>query len=169
MRKELISWQEVDRLIDHLIPQFHTNFDAILMLCKGGTIPGSILSEVLGIEDLLLVKIDYPKEFEMETQRQDPRLLAWPNIKNFPADSQLANKNILIVSNAWGTGRCLSTIKSRISGVQGIPFTCVLHFNPKMNLFKNDKPDFFAAITDAWIIYPWETARGKDLLLANFC
>lgn len=167
MRKEMISWLEVDRLIDHLIPQFHIEFDTILMLSKGGVIPGGLLSEVLGIDDLMLVKIDFPKEFEMETQRQDPRLLAWPNIRNFPTESQLSNRNILIVSNAWGTGRCQTSARNRISGAGGTPFTCVLHYNPQINLFENEKPDFYAAVTDAWIIYPWEAARGKDLFLAN--
>ena len=31
MRKELISWLEVDKLIDHLIPQFTAEFDVILI------------------------------------------------------------------------------------------------------------------------------------------
>lgn len=167
MRKELISWQEVDRLIDHLIPQFTTEFDAILMLSKSGIIPGGLLAEALGIDDLMLVRIDFPKEFEMETQRQQPLFVAWPSIRNFPTNDQLVSRKILIVSNAWGTGRCQTSIRDRIGGAGGKPFTCVLHYNPHSNLFKNDVPDFYAAITNAWIIYPWEAANGKDPILAD--
>ncbi len=167
MRKELISWQEVDRLIDHLVPQFTTEFDAILMQSKGGIIPGGLLAEALQIEQLMLVKIDFPKEFEMEEQRQNPLFVAWPKIQNFPPSEQLQSRKVLIVSNAWGTGRCQTTLRDKISGAGGTPYTCVLHYNPRINLFKNEKPDFYAAVTDAWIIYPWEAAGGKDPILAN--
>jgi len=27
-------------------------------------------------------------------------------------------------------------------------------------LFTNERPDFYGAITDAYIIYPWEVDRG---------
>lgn len=53
MRKELISWLEVDKLIDHFHSQFHDEFDVILMIQKGGIIPGGILSEALGIKGYL--------------------------------------------------------------------------------------------------------------------
>jgi hypothetical protein len=40
------------------------------------------------------------------------------------------------------------------------PFTCVLHFNPYRSLFRDEKPDFYGAVTDAYVIYPWEVDRG---------
>jgi len=39
-------------------------------------------------------------------------------------------------------------------------FTCVFHFNPYRSLFSRARPDFYAAVTDAYIIYPWEIERG---------
>ena len=30
-RKEILTWNDVDQLIDHLIPQFETEFDAMIM------------------------------------------------------------------------------------------------------------------------------------------
>jgi hypothetical protein len=43
----------------------------------------------------------------------------------------------------------------------------VLHFNPYRSLFSQAKPDFYGAVTDAYIIYPWETGRGMDQILAR--
>jgi len=167
MRKELISWLEVDKLIDHLIPQFHDEFDVILMIQKGGIIPGGILSEALGIKDIYLTDIDSPKEFELEKQRSDPRFISWPTIRLFPENSLIEQKKVLIVGCAWGTGRCISAVRNRVSGAGGMPFTCVLHYNHRRNLFPEEKPDFYAAITDAWIIYPWESPKGKNLILST--
>jgi hypothetical protein len=45
----------------------------------------------------------------------------------------------------------------------------VLHYNPYRNLFGNAKPDYYAAVTDAFIIYPWENPRGHEgAFLGNF-
>ncbi len=167
MRKEIISWNDVDQLIDHLIPQFHTEFDALLGLTKGGIVPAGILSEALNLNYILLVSVEIPEEFKMDQQILDPRLIAWPRINHFPEDEKLKGKKVLIVTNAWGTGRMISSVKNRVSGAGGTPFTAVLHYNPGRNLFKDEKPDFFAAVTDAWIIYPWESARGVDPVLSD--
>ena len=73
LRREQVTWDEVTRLIDHLIVQFEHEFHAMLLITRGG-----------------------------------------------------------------------------------IPFTSVLHFNPHRNLFGSTRPDYFAASTDAHIVYPWE-------------
>jgi hypothetical protein len=41
----------------------------------------------------------------------------------------------------------------------------VLHFNPYRNLFGRARPDYYAATTDAHIVYPWEIDRGADRVL----
>jgi hypothetical protein len=40
-----------------------------------------------------------------------------------------------------------------------------LHFNPHRSLFSQARPDYYAAITDAYIIFPWEVSRGIDKVL----
>jgi len=40
-----------------------------------------------------------------------------------------------------------------------------LHFNPYRTLFSSTKPDYFADVTDARIIYPWEIDRGADRVM----
>ena len=37
-----------------------------------------------------------------------------------------------------------------------------MHFNPHRNLFGSVRPDYYAATTDAHIVYPWEIDRGTD-------
>jgi hypothetical protein len=40
------------------------------------------------------------------------------------------------------------------------PQVAVLHYKPAESLFKTKKPDYFSAVTDAFIVYPWETKRS---------
>lgn len=167
MRREVINWLEVEKLIDHLLPQFTMEFEAIVMLRQGGIIPGGMLAEAMGIKRVYIADIEFPKEFELDRQRSDPKFVAWPVMHIFPDTALIAKKKILVVTSTWGTGRSLITLRNKVTGAEGEAYTCVLHFNHRRSLFKDEKPDFYAAITDAWIVYPWERERGADLLIRD--
>ncbi len=162
-RNELLTWEEVDRLFDHLTPQFETEFDAMVIITRGGVIPGGMLAEMLDIQDVLTASVDFP--FEIEQKRA--KLLAWPEFIQFPDDAQLSGRRILVVDDVWGSGRTITAVKNRVVAAGGVPYTCVLHYNPYRSLFSNAKPDFYAAITDAYIIYPWEAHRDTDQVLLD--
>jgi len=157
-RSELLNWQEVDRLIDHLIPQFRTEFDAMLMISRGGVVPGGILAEALGIHDMLIAAVDFPYEAE----RERAKLLAWPRFIQFPEDGQVAGRRVLVVDDVWGSGRTITAVKSRVSAAGADAYACVLHFNPYRSLFSQAQPDYYSAVTDAHIVYPWEIRHGTD-------
>lgn len=157
MRREILTWQEVESLIDHLVPQFETEFDAMLMITRGGIIPGGILAETLGIEHILTAAVDFPAQTEMEKAK----LLAWPQFLQFPEDRLLRDRRTLVIDDVWGSGRTITSVRHRVSAAGGVPYTCVLHFNPYRNLFGSARPDYYAAITDAHIVYPWEIDRGE--------
>lgn len=165
MRKEALTWDEVDKLIDHLIPQFETEFEAMLLITHGGIVPGGILSEALKINEVFIAAVDFPAEFEAEKQREKTRLLAWPNFLQFPSDELIRGRRLLVVDDVWGSGRTMTAVRNRIIGAAGVASTCVLHFNPYRSLFGSLRPDYYAAITDAHIIYPWEIKRGPEAVL----
>lgn len=163
MRREMLTWQDIDQLIDHLIPQFENEFEAMLMITRGGIVPGGLLAEALNISVILTAAVDFPTEFEGEKDRT--RLRVWPKFLQFPDENLLRGRRVLIVDDVWGSGRTITAVKNRTSGAAGVPLTCVLHFNPYRNLFGNVRPDYFAATTDAHIVYPWEISRGQDGVL----
>lgn len=158
LRREILSWGEVDRLIDHLIPQFETEFDAMLIITRGGIIPGGMLAESMEIMDVLIASVDFPAD----TNREKTRLFAWPKFSQFPTDDLLQGRRILIIDDVWGSGRTITTVRNRVSAAGGLPYTAVMHFNPHRSLFGTTRPDYYAAITDAYIVYPWEIDRGLD-------
>jgi hypothetical protein len=160
-RRELLTWDDVQKLIDHLLPQFEKEFDAMVLITRGGIIPGGMLAEAMGIAQILTAAVDFPTGVKRETGG----LLAWPRFDQFPDDELLRGKRALVVDDVWGSGRTITAVKNRISAAGGFPFTCVLHFNPYRNLFGAARPDYYAAITDAYIVYPWEIDRGPDRVL----
>ncbi|MDZ4159090.1 MAG: hypothetical protein U1B80_04790 [Anaerolineaceae bacterium] len=163
MRREVLTWEDVDRIIDHLVPQFEVGFDAMLMITRGGIVPGGMLAEALNLTTLLTAAVDFP--VEMEVGKEKDKLRAWPQFIQFPENVLLRHQKVIVIDDVWGSGRTITAVKNRVSGAGGIPFTCVLHFNPYRSLFGSARPDYFAATTDAHIVYPWEIDRGPDRAL----
>lgn len=163
IRHEMLTWDDVSKLIDHLLPQFEREFDAMVMITRGGIIPGGILAEAMGITHILTAAVDFPAQSEMERAR----LLAWPKFIQFPEDHLLRDRNTLVIDDVWGSGRTITSVRHRVAAAGGSPSTCVLHFNPYRNLFSSTRPDYYAAITDAHIVYPWEVDRGPDLVVVG--
>ena len=130
-RREMIGWDEVDRLIDHLIPQFRREFTAMVMITRGGVIPGGLLAEAMDITHILTAAVDFPAQ----SASQKAKLIAWPQFIQFPADDKLRGRPTLIVDDVWGSGRTITAVKNRVSAAGGFPETCVMHFNPYRNLF----------------------------------
>jgi hypoxanthine phosphoribosyltransferase len=163
LRHEMLSWEDVDKLIDHLIPQFETEFEGMVMITRGGIIPGGMLTEALDLTHVLTAAVDFPAEVE----RGESKLYAWPQFIQFPSDEMLEGRRIIVVDDVWGSGRTITAVRNRVSAAGGFPYTCVLHFNPYRNLFGTARPDYYAAVTDARIVYPWEIDRGPDHILSS--
>lgn len=154
-RHELITWDEVDTLIDTLVPQIQAMrpFSAMLMITRGGVIPGGLLAEALNIHHLLTAAVDFPSTAESG-------MMAWPTFLQFPNNDLLRGRRTLIVDDVWGSGRTSIAVRERVNSAGGHPYNCVLHFNPYRSLFSNLKPDFYGDVTDSYIVYPWEVDRG---------
>ncbi|NDJ51961.1 MAG: phosphoribosyltransferase [Chloroflexi bacterium] len=159
IRRELLTWDDVEKLMDVLMPQFRNagGFDTMLIITRGGIVPGGMLAEALDIRRVLTAAVRFP-EIGAEP------LAAWPEYLQFPEDRLLQDRRVLIVDDVWGSGRTSTSVSGRVEVSGGIPATCVLHFNPYRSLFNDTKPDFYGAVTDAWIVYPWEVDRGTDYI-----
>ena len=151
IHKEYIAWDDVNALIDHLIPQFDHTFDALLMVTRGGIIPGGLIAEALDIEAVLTASVHFSVGVDKK--------LSWPTFLQFPSDMLLTGRSILIVDDVWNSGRTIVSVKARVEQAGGYPMLAVLHHKPKSSLFPNESPHYYAAITDAWIVYPWERGR----------
>ena len=166
-RREVITWEEVDRLIDHLIPQFRREFTAMVMITRGGIVPGGMLADAMDITHILTAAVDFPAQIAAELRQgsEKAKLMVWPQFIQFPAEDKLRGRPTLIVDDVWGSGRTITAVKNRVSAAGAFPETCVLHFNPGRNMFAQVRPDYYAAVTDAFIVYPWEIDRGTDQVL----
>ena len=154
-RHELLTWDDVDKLVDVLLPQIQAvgPFDGIVMITRGGIIPGGLLAEALSIHHVLTAAVDFPST-------KGAPLMVWPSFLQFPASELLEGRRVLVVDDVWGSGRTSTAVRGQVAAADAEPFTCVFHYNPYRSLFTKAQPDFYGAVTDAYIVYPWEVDRG---------
>jgi hypoxanthine phosphoribosyltransferase len=153
-KQRILTWRDVDKLIDHLLPQLYGPYDALLMITRGGIIPGGLIGEALDIRHILTASVRFSADLDAAA-----RLFAWPEFLQFPQEELLVNKKILIVDDVWRGGRTITTVKARVEAAGGWPELAVLHYKPKESLFAKLRPEYYAAITDEHIVYPWELDR----------
>lgn len=155
LNHHLVSWQEVDQIIDGLAPRIRAlgPFGAMIMITRGGVIPGGLLAEALAMRRLLTASVDF-----ISTEQSG--MMAWPTFLQFPDPELIRGRRCLIVDDVWGSGKTSIAVRERVlaSGAQAI--NCVLHFNPYRSLFTSIEPDLYGDVTDAYVVYPWEIDRG---------
>jgi hypoxanthine phosphoribosyltransferase len=58
---------------------------------------------------------------------------------------------VLIVDDIWSHGRTVTTVKAAVPSWR--IETAVLHYKPGASLFRDSGPNYYAAITDRFIVY----------------
>jgi hypoxanthine phosphoribosyltransferase len=152
-KKIYLSWYDVDRLINSLTPRLEAyENEIIIAITRGGIVPGAIIAERLAVPQVFVASVDFYEDEEHD--------LDWPVFMQFPADSFLRGKQVLIVDDVWDRGKQVVNVTERVKQAGGKPLSSVLHYKPHRSDFPDKSPDFFASETKDWIIYPWEVDRG---------
>jgi uncharacterized protein len=160
MEKRYLEWAEIHTLTDSLVTRLERkDFDAVLAITRGGMVPGCLISESLDLRNVLTAAVMFYTG--VSTTLDKPQFL------QFPADSLLVGKRILVVDDVWESGRTIVAVKNRILQAGGKPTVATLHYKPARSLFKTDFPDLFAEQTDEWIVYPWDPAHNRAGALQN--
>jgi hypoxanthine phosphoribosyltransferase len=153
INKVYLSWTDVDKLINSMMSRMQTyTYDLVIAITRGGIIPGAIISERLAIQQVLVASVDFYEDEEHD--------LDWPVFMQFPADSFLRGKQVLIVDDVWYRGKQVVSVIERVEQAGGNPLSVVLHYKPQRSYFPDKSPDFYGTQTEDWIIYPWEVERG---------
>ena len=157
-RQEVLTWNDVVCLVEHLMPQMEGVFDALLLITRGGLVPGGMMAERMDINYILTAAVRFPTDLT-------GKRLAWPTFLQFPEDALLHGRRVLVVDDIWSGGETIMTVVGRVEMAGARAETAVLHYRPGSNLFKQAGPTYYAAITDAIIIYPWEIRLGMEGVL----
>jgi len=118
----------------------------MLVIARGGLIPGGILAYLTGIKNILSAAVEL---YDDDGERRPE-----PLFHQFPSPALLYRKRVLIVDEVWDSGRTIEAVTRRVREAGGVPTTAVLHFKPGRNEVAA-RPDHFVVETDGWVRYPW--------------
>lgn len=156
MKHIYLSWHELEELVSKVIFQLNTPYDAIVVITRGGIIPGGMIAEALNMKDVLTAAVLMPDDPNLRSK------ISWPRFLQFPGDPLLEGRKILVVDNLWNQGRTIMAVKGRIETAGGYPEMAVIHWKPQNSYFPEDEPDYFAEQTENFIHYPWQRIDDSD-------
>lgn len=154
-RYEGVSWSQVEIMCKRLAEAAKTErYDVVLAVTRGGLVPATLLCEAFQLRTVLTATvIFYTDTGEQFFGMTEPRFLS------FPSSDALEGRKVLIVDDVWDSGRTANAVKIRVERANPkLVKIAVLHFKRDMNEFPGEEPDFYAATTSNWIVYPWERA-----------
>ncbi len=114
-------------------------------------VPACLISEKTNIRNILCAAVMF--------YTGDQQVLPTPLFLQFPEDSQIYGKRILLVDDVWDTGSTVMAVRERLRRAGGNVDVCVLNYKPGKSKFPGERPEFFAEETDDWIVYPWDPER----------
>jgi hypoxanthine phosphoribosyltransferase len=149
--KRILGWDDIMREVDDLVERIGTDYDAMLVITRGGMVPACLISERLDIRNILVAAVQLYTG--IGTTLDDPVFL------QFPSDELLNGQKILVVDDVWDSGRTAMCVRERIQAAGGSPTLAVLHYKPRASRFPDHQPDFYSELTDDWLVYPWDEDR----------
>jgi uncharacterized protein len=149
--KRILGWHDISRQVDQLVDKLRDDYDAMLVITRGGMVPACLISEKLNIRNILVAAVHLYTGIG--------QTLDAPIFVQFPSDTLLTDKSVLVVDDVWDSGRTAMAVMNRVRMAGGNPELAVLHYKPRASRFPEHEPDFYAELTDDWIVYPWDDER----------
>lgn len=157
-RKRYLTWDDVEHLsvrLARIIQDAKQDYDVLLGIARGGTIPATLLAQVLEHGMVLTAHL---RRYEMGATDSE----AMPKILAFPQRELLYNKRVLVVDEVHDRGDSLVRVKQEVDTCESLlTHTAVLHFKPGRNRYGQFVPTYHVETTEDWIVYPWEVFADK--------
>ncbi len=147
---KVVTWDDIVKLSTNLsrkIRESGYNVDVIVAIARGGLVPSRIVADVLGVMDVLSIKIEH----WVETASHTPQAKVKYNYT-----LSLDGKNVLIIDDITDTGDSMELARDYV----------MKNFHPEVaktatmqhiSTASKSTPDFFAEeVRDwTWFMYPW--------------
>ena len=147
IEKDHVSWDDLAEMVGRLAEQVRGEYDVMLVITRGGLVPGGMLAYQLGIRNILVAAVEYYDEHGQPGPH--------PTFLQFPADPLLRGQRVLVVDEVWDSGTTIHAVTERVRQAGGEPTTAVLHYKP-INSVVAGQPDHHVVETGNWVVYPFK-------------
>lgn len=155
----ILSWRDVYNLTLQLSERIVASGfkpDVIVGIARGGWIPARILSDVLYMDTLQNIRIEYYTD--VGAKGKEPRITQ-------PLTGSMEGKHVLLIDEVADTGDTLHHAIEHVRslGVEDVR-SAVLHYKPTSKVV----PDYYMVETTSWMVYPWENRASIISLIKAF-
>ncbi|MFW9792877.1 MAG: phosphoribosyltransferase [Candidatus Thorarchaeota archaeon] len=155
----ILSWRDVYNLTLQLSERIVASGfkpDVIVGIARGGWIPARILSDVLYMETLQNIRIEYYTD--VGAKGKEPKITQ-------PLTGSMKGKSVLLIDEVADTG---DTLHHALEHIKSLGVTevrsAVLHYKPTSTII----PDYYMVETTSWTVYPWENRASIISLVKIF-
>ena len=145
-----VSWSEIHRALGVLANRVLSDEkpDALVLIAKGGLIPGRILADFIKVDDMGFVEVKFYRGIGVRGER--------PYLK-FTMLPPLTNRDVLIVDDVVDSGRTMQLVVEYISSFKARSIrTLAIYVKPWSSYI----PDYYYAQIDKWVVFPWEICEA---------
>lgn len=147
---KVVTWDEVvewSTRLAEIIKEDKYQPDVIIAIARGGLVPARIVADVLGVMDVLSIKVEH----WVETASHTPQAKV-----KYAYKLDLSGKKTLIVDDITDTGDSVELAKKYVSEnfSPGVIKTATMQY---IKPVAKVKPDYVASIVEdwTWFMYPW--------------
>src|SRR5262249_47032473 len=97
-----LTFDDIARLVVDLAGRLRGEHDLMLVITRGGLIPGGILAYLAGYKNIVVAAV----EFYDDDGRRGPE----PAFHQFPSAELLHGRTVLIVDEVWDSGRTIAAV-----------------------------------------------------------
>ena len=173
VKVRFISWAEGITLSETLARRVQESGyrpDVIVAVSRGGLVPARIISDVLGVDDVVAISVKYWGLAQRRAER--------PILYHGVEPGVIRDRKVLVVDEVADTGHTLTLAKNLLDLIGAAEVkTAVLHLKTTSRF----TPDYYAEKIEewVWISYPWSRyedlrefkKRGQDIskYIENIC
>ena len=143
-----VTWNDVEEAIRRIADKIQASSfkpEVIVGVMRGGIIPGRLLADRLGIEDIGVIEV---KLYISAGQRGERPYLRQP------LTLSIKDKRVLLVDDVSDSGLTLQFSVQTLSLYMPAEIkTATLYIKP----WTKYVPDYYAEQVNEWVIFPWET------------
>ncbi|MDL2123653.1 MAG: hypothetical protein LWX51_11345 [Deltaproteobacteria bacterium] len=166
---DIYTWDEVNVICKKLIALIDKPFDVIVCIMRGGAVPGVIIANELGIDEVIAIKIVQDGQRKGANPSEDtgePGVYrAEKGVVLVPLnDFNLKGKRVLVVDDVLDSGQSIKTALNEIHKQR--PADVKLAVMQKKT-YSQIEPDYCVETRTNWLFYPWMSLRELEEMKKN--
>ena len=147
---EIITWDKVEDAVRKISEQVRKSSfkpDVIVSVMRGGIVPGRLLADSLGVEDIGVIEVKLYISAGQKGER--------PYLRQ-PLTLSIKDKRVLLVDDVSDSGLTLQFSVQALSLYMPSEIrTATLYIKP----WTKYVPDYYAEQVNKWVIFPWEISE----------